>query len=59
MDELERPVGEVRAAQLWLALVNDVTATPCRFPCLRDDLTDWLRHHLTQLSDQEGVGDDR
>lgn len=35
-----------RAAELWLALVKDVTAKECQFPCLRDDLTDWLKQHL-------------
>lgn len=40
-----------RAGELWLALVNDIAAKPCKYPCLRDDLTDWLRDHYRRSAD--------
>lgn len=35
-----------RAGELWVALMKDISAEPCQFPCLRDDLIDWFRHHV-------------
>lgn len=29
-------------AQLWRALKADCDAEPCLYPCLRDDLHDWI-----------------
>lgn len=29
-------------AELWRALKADCEAVPCKYPCLRDDLHDWL-----------------
>lgn len=46
MDEIDMPTTVGRAADLWFALVKDVTANPCKYPCLRDDLVDWLSDHI-------------
>jgi hypothetical protein len=32
-------------ARLWRALVDACNAEPCKHPCLRDDLHDWLTAH--------------
>lgn len=53
MSELDDEFSQEEAAQLWRALIDDVTETPCRFPCLRDDLADWLR---TRSTPQESDG---
>jgi len=31
-------------AARWRKLVADTDAVPCKYPCLRDDLGDWLSH---------------
>lgn len=40
VDELETDAG------LWRALKADCDADPCRYPCLRDDLHDWLQSRV-------------
>jgi hypothetical protein len=53
-DELFGPVE--RAAELWIALVKDITAEPCKFPCLRDDLIDWFKHHASNATNETQAG---
>lgn len=31
-----------KEAELWRALSRDTSTIPCEYPCLRDDLADWL-----------------
>jgi len=38
--------------ELWRALIRDTGSVPCEYPCLRDDLADWLATH--QPSAQDG-----
>jgi uncharacterized protein YmfQ (DUF2313 family) len=59
MSELDEWMADPanRAAEMWIALVKDVTAEPCRFQCLRDDLSDWLRDYSNR--DAATVGDSR
>lgn len=33
-------------AAMWCELLNDCVKVPCEFPCLRDDLQDWMTKKL-------------
>ena len=37
------PVTLRADAERWPKLVADTNAVPCKYPCLRDDLADWMR----------------
>jgi hypothetical protein len=37
------PTGDGEFKQLWQQLADDLNAKPCEYPCLRDDMADWLR----------------
>jgi hypothetical protein len=34
---------------LWRALIADIEESPCEYPCLRDDLADWLHYNRHEL----------
>jgi hypothetical protein len=49
-DEIERL--EANAAH-WNQLLKDCMETPCKYPCLRDDLGDWMSAHGIKWLDEQ------
>lgn len=45
----QRP-GAVDVEARWASLLADCDAVPCKYPCLRDDLHDWLRDYDERTS---------
>ena len=40
---LNEMVRLINGGAMWDRLEADTDATPCKYPCLRDDLADWQR----------------
>lgn len=54
VEDAVRERGDAELAALFRRLIDDVNAVPCKYPCLRDDLHDWLRAH-DERADRDGV----